>query len=150
MPRLNSSIDTHTQLFSFSCIASAVEMVLKLLGRVHPDYYTLQKLWDDRRNGNFLDVDMQRIEGVTFLAKFSPPHRGPHFPLDQLFAIIDNELSQDRYVIVSLEVQDHNYHNFIIYGTTGSREYLAITKRHQDERISDVRSRIECPERDLS
>jgi len=38
-------IGRHDQLFDWSCIPMAVELVLKLVGRMPPDSFELQKLW---------------------------------------------------------------------------------------------------------
>lgn len=91
-------IDQHQQRSHRTCIPSAVEMVLKLLGNVDMDYYDLQDVWT---NGSFANFDGQTVSGVTF-QRINLAERGPTFPCDQLFGLIDQELASDRYVIISL------------------------------------------------
>jgi len=49
-----SLIDNHEQKYQCSCIPSAVEMVLKLIGKVGTDYYELQESWDNKKKVIFL------------------------------------------------------------------------------------------------
>jgi len=91
-------IDQHQQISNRTCIPSAVEIVLKLLGKVDANYYDLQNGWT---NGSFVNFDGQTLSGVTF-RRINLAERGPTFPFDQLFGMIDQELSSDRYVIISL------------------------------------------------
>ena len=41
-------VQKHEQLSCYSCIPMAVDLILKLLGRVTPDYLELQNEWNDR------------------------------------------------------------------------------------------------------
>lgn len=66
-------IDQHQQISHRTCIPSAVEMVLKLLGEVDEDYYDLQNDWI---NGSFVDFDGQTVSGVTF-SRINLADRGP-------------------------------------------------------------------------
>jgi|GEM_PF-564928 hypothetical protein len=141
VPGINKFINPHNQLFPNSCIPSSIEMVLKLTGRVDPQYYDLQNQWKNRRDGDGRDFDGKTIKGLTFKAHHCPPQRGPDFPLQELFDKIDSELRAGRYIIVSLEVENIHWHNYIIYESEGD-EYLAVTKGRDPEQISDVKSRI--------
>ena len=49
-------IKAHKQKYEYSCIPSAIEMVLKLLRKVGIDYYDLQDEWDNKKTGNFSDL----------------------------------------------------------------------------------------------
>jgi len=111
-------IDKHSQLFPLSMIPSAVEMVLKLNHKVPVDYYDNQKMWRNNRDGSFLNYDSVSVNGLRFYQKFNL-NRGENFPIDQLFTTIDQELSEKRFVLISLNV---------IYGKTENDDYAAFTK----------------------
>ena len=54
MPNIDHAVvNSHAQLDDYSCIPSAVELVLKLLGRVPHDFYDLQRAWANRSDGSF-------------------------------------------------------------------------------------------------
>jgi hypothetical protein len=153
MPSINRSrqyvariIDQHQQISLQSCIPSAVEMVLKLLGKVDSDYYDQQSNWT---NGSFEDFDGQTISEVTF-RRINLAERGPDFPHDQLFNIIDQELESDRYVVISLLGRFREvsvYHAYIIFDKTENNGYLAVTKAFTNrgqvtQFIDDVKNRV--------
>jgi hypothetical protein len=139
-------IDQHQQISAQSCIPSAVEMVLKLLGKVDASYYDQQSSWT---NGSFENFDGQTISEVTF-RRINLAERGPSFPYDQLFGIIDRELESDRYVIISLLGIFRGmsvYHAYIIFDKTQNNDYLAVTKAFTNEGqvtqfIDDVKNRV--------
>jgi len=136
-------IDRHRQIFSFSCIPSSVEMVLKLLGRVPSDYYSLQQAWKNKTDGNFDNFEQRTIAGVTFHRQFATA-RCVMFPLKGLFAAIDAELAQGRYVIVGLSNDRNGYHAWVIVERLPSGEYRAISKSWEDTiEITDTKRRIE-------
>lgn len=126
-----SIIAAHKQKYQYSCVPSAVEMILKLLKKVDIDYYCLQDHWEDlkmnfcnyvrREFCQFEIFDNITIKGVTF-------HRiccnAP-----KLFEKIDEELSSERGVMVSVQ-----YHIWIIYGKKDSK-YLNFSKGHNTEQI---------------
>jgi len=120
-------IDFHSQLPSTTCIPSAVEFILKQLGKVNNDYYDLQRSWTGDCFGYF---DGRIESGLKFKHEF-PLNlfpRGPNFPLDGLFEKISNELHAGRYVIISLETPDHqNWHMWIIYAEENN-EFYAVSK----------------------
>jgi hypothetical protein len=122
-------IKSHTQLFEYSCIPMAVELVLKLLGRVPPDYFELQTQWNNFRFGTFADYDAKTINGVTFQMQFSVESGRNFSPekMQQLFGTIDRELGAGRYVIISL-ASNGGWHNFVIYDRTNDGEYQAVSK----------------------
>jgi len=132
-----SIVDLHRQLDENSCIPSAVEMVLKLLGKADPDYHELQKEWDNKSDGSFADFDERTIRGVTFklINRVS---------FDELFEIIDRELKELRYVIISLRTSPKTYHMYVIYRKDDGN-FKAFTKKHcvQDiEYVNDVKEKV--------
>lgn len=146
-PYIRRIIDQHRQISDTSCIPSAVEMVLKLIGKVNSDYYDQQNGWT---NGSFEDFNGQTISEVTF-RRVNLADRGPNFPFDQLFDIIDQELESDRYVIISLIAgfrERSCYHAYVIFDTTEDNDYLAVTKAFTNEGqvtqfIDDIKNRVE-------
>lgn len=145
MPALQHNIiDEHQQLYELSCIPSCVEMILKLLDRVPVNYYTLQKLWGNK-NGGFADFDNKTIEGVTFHNVYDDKKfpRGDKFPLTELFSTIQEEITQGRYVGVSLENQNHRgYHMYVVYDMDSNREFLAVSKNSQKTIYEDSIKKI--------
>jgi hypothetical protein len=140
----HSIVERHKQLAVHSCIPMSIELVLKLLGRVPPDFYCLQEQWGDRKDGTFGDFDGKTIRGLTFRLRF-PVQSGRGFPAEKLtllFDTIDRELGEDRFVIVSLAVPC-GWHNFVVYERTDSGEYLATSKSTSSTwPRTDVRSAI--------
>jgi hypothetical protein len=136
-------IENHTQLFEWSCIPMAVELVLKLLGRMPSDSFELQKSWGNRHDGSFADFDKCTINGIHFRRQFAVDG-GRAFPpekLTQLFNTIDRELTEARFVIVALAVNG-NYHNFVIYDHAVSGEFQATSKVYRGGTWN--RSDIKC------
>lgn len=119
-------IDKHSQLFPRSMIPSAVEMILKLNNKVPFDYYDNQKMWRNNTNGGFINFDDISINGIRFHQKFNL-NRGDNFPIDQLFSTIDQELAENRFVIISL-FANKSWWVHVIYGKTENHEYVAFTK----------------------
>lgn len=119
-------IDAHHQLYGMSCIPSAVEMVLKLVGRVPASYYDLQTQWKEKPDGSFRDFDGKTFAGVAFHQQFTQPH-GTNFPLTQLFETISAELHAGRFVIVGLAAGDDT-HDWVIYDEAADGEFLAVSK----------------------
>lgn len=140
-------IDQHQQISCTSCIPSAVEIVLKLLGRVDSSYYALQNSW---ANGSFENFNGQTISEVTF-RRVNLAERGPNFPYHQLFDIIDQELESDRYVVISLLGRfrgKRRYHADVVFDRTQDNDYSVVTKAFtnggQVTRITDgIKSRVE-------
>ena len=136
----------HTQIGDLSCVPMAVEFVLKLLGRVPPNFFALQQDWINRSGGalefnDFRVFNGQILYGVRFRSNYTPPVRGGGFPLEELFSIVDDELLARRYVIVSLTVPG-GWHNYIIYNRLPNAEYEAVTKAQHPEHIANVRQRV--------
>ncbi|MCD6379961.1 hypothetical protein J7M07_05900 [bacterium] len=136
MPEISRAIiNKHKQLYPMSCIPSAVEMVLKLLGKAPLDYYEQQEAWDNRKDGNFSDYDDKEINGVRFKKEFGNA-RGDDFPLDELFARIDEELEAGRYVIISIKPPRSSFHMFVVFEKNDDGEYLAFSKGASDKTIN--------------
>lgn len=136
-------VNSHEQKYRFSCIPSAVEIVLKLLKRVDHDYYELQHSWDDRTDGSFADFDGKTVRGLTFKVPKSGSPRASSFPLETLFATIDQELGSGRFIIVSLP-EGSDWHMYVIYDKLND-DYEAITKKYDAQNtfyINDVKKRI--------
>ena len=123
------------------CIPMSVEFVLKLENKISPEDFSLQDAWTESQDADFSRFDGQTINGLEFERQFASP-RGDTFPLDELFSVIDEELDDDRYVIISLAVEGGNWHNYVIYNRLANGEYEAITKGRKPERINDVKRRV--------
>jgi hypothetical protein len=119
-------VTAHTQIDDYSCIPMSVEYVLKLAGKVPPDYFELQQAWKNKTTGSFGDFDKRKIAGVWFQLRFSLA-RDEHFPLADLFHTIETELAAGRYVIISLDVHG-GWHMFVVYERLADGEFRAISK----------------------
>jgi TPR repeat protein len=119
-------IDAHRQTYDFSCIPSAVEMVLKLTGRVSENYYDQQNEWKNKTDGSFHNFDGKTIAGITFHSSFWDAH-GREFPLERLFQTIESELQAGRFVIVGLSCSGGT-HDWVIYDENTTGDFLAISK----------------------
>jgi hypothetical protein len=136
-------IDLHRQLFGWSCIPSSVELVLKLLGRVSPHYYELQKEWQNRKDGCFDDFAGRTIAGVKFDRRYAMT-RCAMFPFKGLFAAIDAELASGRFVIVGLENETGDaYHGWVIVERLPGGEYHGFSKAwERTMEATDIKRRI--------
>ncbi len=122
-------INQHKQLFQNSCIPSAVEFVLKQLGRVNTEYYSLQSKWGDRKDGNFADFDGKELYGIKFRRCFGQT-RNSNFPLKDLFTTISEELNAGHFVIISL-YSPTSWHIYVIYEETDNT-FKAVSKGGAD------------------
>jgi hypothetical protein len=119
-------VDAHKQKYPNSCIPSAVELVLKLKGRVDKDYFELQDAWKFKSDGNFSDFHNQCLFGLRFIQLFNLT-RGATFPLGELFNKINTELEANRYVVISLGHPTQGWHMYIIY-KKDNLEFAAFSK----------------------
>jgi hypothetical protein len=130
----------HVQRFEYSCIPSAVEMVLKLSGLVGQEYYELQTAWRPDTNLDFRAYNGSVFEGLSFQRQFGIPP-SPQFPINELFEMIDRELSLNHFVIISLAVNG-GWHMYVIFEKLAD-DYVAFTKTvlngHQTLLISNVK-----------
>ncbi len=120
-------VDAHQQRYGMSCIPMSVEMVLKLLGRVPPQFYELQDAWKEKADGNFSDFDGKCIKGITFHKQFGSA-RNNQFPFEKLFATIDSELKAGRFVIVSLASSQVSWHMYVIFNEDPNGDFVAVSK----------------------
>lgn len=104
----------------------SVEYVLKLIGKVPPDYFELQRAWGNKMTGSFADFDGREINGVKFRLQFGMS-RDAHFPIDDLFSTIEKELAEGRYVIISL-AGNGGWHMFVINAKLPDGEFHAFSK----------------------
>jgi len=119
-------LDAHEQIDNYSCIPSAVEMILKLEGLMPVGDYTEQEKWKNSKNGTFSAYHGVTIDNLKFKHEFAFK-RDSNFPLDDLFARISEEISDGRFVVISLEMRPREYHMFVIYREEGG-EFLAFSK----------------------
>jgi hypothetical protein len=126
-------IALHRQLYLPSCTAMAVELVLKLLKRVAPNWFILQ-YQTQMTAVSFAEYDNLEICGVRFHRRFSVDAGRNFSPekLGQLFEAIDGELGAGRYVIVSIANDPKDgakgWHDFVIYDHAENGEYRAVSK----------------------
>ena len=126
-----AAIDQHRQIYDLSCVPSAVEIVLKLTGRVPAEYFELQEAWRNKADGSGKDFDAVSVAGLTFHQQFALP-RKRGFPFKKLFATIDAELSAGRYVITGLPLGNKNFHAWVIVERLANGEYRAVSKAGAD------------------
>lgn len=112
-------VDAHQQLFPLSCIPSAAELVLKLLGRAPNSYRDLQLAWQNKWDGCFRDFHNKTFAGVTF--------RYTAGPTEELMATIERELHAGRFVVIGLR-NPGGWHSWVVYDQDSSGEFLAVSK----------------------
>jgi hypothetical protein len=136
-------IKNHKQKYQNSCVPMAIELVLKLIGKVKLSYYDLQKHKNDLSRG-FKEFDGEIIEGVKMSHEFPMP-RDLNFPLEDLFSTIQKELEEGRFVTCAWRADDSTpYHAYVIYGYD-EEEFLAISTdfgRSEFEYITDMKTRL--------
>jgi len=118
-------INNHRQKYQYSCIPSAVEMVLKIERNKTDADCTEQEKWHNKSDGSFEDYNKYEIDEITFHREFAQ-NRDSNFPINQLFERIDKELGENRMVIVSLQVNS-GWHMYIIY-YKNENEYFGFSK----------------------
>jgi hypothetical protein len=128
-------IKNHKQIYNLSCIPSCVEMILKLLGKVDINFYSLQNDWNDKSDGSFNDFDGYKFENILFSHEFSSS-RGEAFPFKKLYDRIDTLLLCGFYICVSIR-NLYGYHMYIIYEKIGN-EYWAFSKKSNSEEILEL------------
>jgi len=141
VPFSEERLTSHVQRYPCSCIPSAIEIILKQLGKVDSDYYELQDYWRNKCDGSFHDFEGKVLYGLTFKHLFGR-ERGPNFPLDALFRTISDELAQQRFVVVSLSAPGGGWHMFVIHSQIGA-EFVAAAKTDSANWIvSNVKSQV--------
>jgi len=100
-PAIQEIIDKHEQKYPNSCIASAIEIVLKALRKVDVHYYDVQNKWpNEDKKLTFAEFHERTIQGVMFEHKFNIA-RSPSFPFEELVEAIDSELIASKCVMIS-------------------------------------------------
>ncbi|HEY2585625.1 MAG TPA: hypothetical protein VGI81_07670 [Tepidisphaeraceae bacterium] len=137
-----TKVDAHRQLYNWSGIPMAVELVLKLAGREPDGYHALQDEWQDKRDGNFINFDGRSVGGLTFHHQFDGP-RGNDFPIGALFKTINSELDHGRYVTIAL-YNGSGWGIFAIVGRTRSGDFHAVTKATDGRTftVTNVKARV--------
>lgn len=135
-------VDAHRQLYEWSGIPMAVELILKLTGREPAGYYELQEQWKNKRDGNFINFDGRTISGVTFHHQFDDP-RGNDFPIGRLFKTINSELDHGRYVCIAL-YNGSSWGIYVIVGRTASGDYHAVARSVNGRTltVTNVKARV--------
>lgn len=135
-------VDSHQQLYPTSCIPMAIELVLKLLGRISIDYYDLQKEVPDKTDLSFGNYNGRTINGIKFEMQFAE-ERNDDFPIDELFAEIERHLSNNEFIIISLE-NKFSWHMWVVYKKDKNGDLLALGKVGKEgkdtEFIKDVKN----------
>lgn len=135
-------VDAHRQVYEWSGIPMAIELILKLTGREQPDFYRLQEEWKNKRDGNFINFDGRAIGGLTFHHRFDEP-RGNDFPVGDLFKTINSELDHGRYVCIAL-YNGSSWGIYVIVGRTASGDFHAVTKGNSGRTltVTNVKARV--------
>lgn len=120
-------IHQHSQINMSSCIPSGIEMILKLNCKVDSNFYNYQQIWGNKTDGSFGNFDNLVINGLRFSHKFNLP-RNNNFPLADLFQTINDELTQNRYVLVSLVSGQNMWHIYVISEKLPNGEFKAYSK----------------------
>jgi len=130
-------VKQHKQKYCNSCIPSAVEMVLKLLGKADINFYCFQDNW------SLICVCIEKIGISDQKFKFFQKIRFPGMAFEQrlgnaseILDIIDREICSDRLVIISLQ-NPHNSdsHIWIIYGKENDGNYLGFSRDYCEDEI---------------
>ena len=101
-----------------SCVASGIEMILKLEGLVPESYYKIQDHYKDQNTG-FDEFERKIYEGLVFhYEKFSCRD-------GSIQKIIKNELMNSRYALISLPTG--GWHIFLVY-LLSEGDFHAVTK----------------------
>lgn len=118
-------LKNHKQKYANSCVPMAIELVLKLMGKMDIDDYSLQDEKGDKSRGG-IDYNLKIKNGVEISLDFDIL-RGPTFPLEQLFEKITQELDEGRFVNCACRDKVwQNFHAYVIYGYQDD-EFLAIS-----------------------
>ncbi|MCX6159058.1 MAG: hypothetical protein NTY74_13845 [Ignavibacteriae bacterium] len=134
-------IKSHRQLTEISCIPMAVESILILLDYMKVNDTSLQSNPAYSGNSNWIKSGWSISKGssrVVFKREFHLPDlnlkaRGDHFMVDyfdKLFEKIDDELNNERLVIISLESGTDQWHMEVIFDKVNNDEYKTFTFYH--------------------
>jgi hypothetical protein len=124
----------------------SVEFVLKLIGKYPVDKFEWQDKHSEIENGKYFDK--KTINGVTFHLKYFEyveRKRKEKFPFDDFFNYIRQELDSGRYVAISLQTGEKEWHMYIIFFYTKDDEFKAVTFYHNNPKpqiISDIKKKV--------
>lgn len=134
-----NALNVHRQIFENSCVASSVEMVLKLEGFIDAGSTEIQAQYGNTAiSGDDFDGKTYRKgnQYITFIKRAFPD-------LKSTFELIDLELKNERYVIVPLVTviaQNYRtYHNHVILRLSEKGGYETCTKLLGVDDIVDVK-----------
>jgi hypothetical protein len=139
--RVKEIIDKHEQKQDFSCIPSAVEMILKLEGLVNLDYYEEQDSYTYKQGNSFSLYDGKILINLKFRHLFYII-RNVKFPLEELFDTIQRELNSNKFIAISLsESYDNNgatgnFHNYIVH-SCNNNEFQSLSKKDKETIFCD-------------
>jgi len=135
-------LNAHRQIYENSCVASSVEMILKLEGFIDVGSTEIQMQYRNNAiSGDYFDGKTYR-KGNQYI-KFNKKA----FPdLTSTFKCIDHELINGRYVIIPLltgtRANYRVYHNHVILRLSEKGEYETRTKLHDREDVIDVKDMV--------
>lgn len=135
-------LNAHRQIYENSCVASSVEMVLKLEGFMNAGSTEIQTQYGNTAiSGDYFDGKTYR-KGNQYI-KF---HKKAFPDLKSTFELIDHELRNERCVILPLVTeiaQNHRtYHNHVILRLSEKGEYETCTKLPNRDDIVDVKDMV--------
>ncbi len=132
-------IDSHEQLYHSSCSVAAIELLLKLHGKVGRGYRKLQDSYKNKNVG-YTPLRGRTIRGLKF---GSPVHWTPPFTgLDIYFR---QELRANRYPLISMYSREEivngikyiHFHEWIIFAPIGNN-FIATSKYFKTTTFADV------------
>lgn len=129
------AIQFHQQIHPLSCIPMSIECVLKMLGIMPINNFDLQKDESKHLRNQWLQNVVFRgpdSKGVTFTNEYpqfghSRNDENMRLYFDELFHTIDDELSCNRYVIISLSTGPNQWHMVIVYDKLDESNYDTVT-----------------------
>jgi len=134
----DKALNEHRQIFESSCVASSVEMILKLERFMKPGSFEIQQQYRNKAiSGDYFDG--KRYHKGDQWIKF---HKKVFSDLKSTFESIDHELRNERYVIVPLLTSKGTnymtYHNHVVYRLSEKGEYETFTKLWNKDDIVNV------------
>lgn len=150
----------HKQITNVSCIPMSIEAVLKLIGLMPVDDFSLQLDETKSRKTEWISNGFSfplinpkiKFSQEFLLSKLyqNKSDRGLHFMCDHfedLFKTIDSELYNNRCVIISLQSGSNQWHMEIIYNKIEDSQYQTFSFYHNESQLvifqsKDLRKRV--------
>ncbi len=130
--KLNDEIlKIHEQKYPWSCVPSAVEMVLKLHGIIEPNDFYLQKRFSEESigGGHIVDFFNQDNKIIKFYQKV-------YDDIDEYFKVIKEELlTNHKYVIIPLPTDNGNYHAYVVYDYSEKEGFKIFSRDYNNNEI---------------